>query len=98
VRRIAISGLVALAAVLGGFAVPATAMAQATTTVRPTAAVRPGITARPADVALVDSGLPMVSCVLATDCLGIEGSATQSGRQPATPTREMPIPSPPTSR
>jgi hypothetical protein len=96
VRRIAIAGLVALAAVLGGVAVPATAMAQATTTVRPTAAVRPGnsaaavrpgITARPADVALVDNGLPALSCVLATDCLGIEGSATQSGQQQPAPTR-----------
>ena len=86
VRRIVISGLVALTAVLGGVAVPATAMAQPTTAVRPTVAVRPGITARPADVALVDSGLPAVSCVLATDCLGIEGSATQSG-QSSTPTR-----------
>jgi hypothetical protein len=87
VRRIAISGLVAVAAVLGAVAVPVTATAQATTTVRPTAAVRPGITARPADVALVNSGLPTVSCVLATDCLGIEGSATQSGQQQPTPTR-----------
>jgi hypothetical protein len=87
VRKIAISGLVALAAVLGGGAVPATAMAQATATVRPTAAVRPGITARPADVALVDSGLPMVSCVLATDCVAIEGSAAQSGQQPPAPGR-----------
>jgi hypothetical protein len=103
VRRIAISGVVALAAVLGGVAVPATAMAQPTATARPIAAVRPtvtvrlaaavrlttarpGIAARPADVALVDSGLPAVSCVLTTDCLGIEGSATQSG-QTSTPTR-----------
>ena len=79
-RGIAISGLVALAVALGGGAVPATAMAQSA------AAVRPGLTARPADVALVDSGLPAVSCVLATDCLGIEGSATQSG-QSAIPAR-----------
>ncbi len=34
-------------------------------------------------MALVDSGLPAISCVLATDCLGIEGSASQSGQQPA---------------
>ena len=95
-RRIAISGLVAVAAVLGGVAVPSTAMARAATTVHPAAAARPGDPAaaarpgnpaRPADVALVDSGLPMVSCVLATDCLGIEGSATQSGREQAAPTR-----------
>jgi hypothetical protein len=57
VRRIAISGLVALAAVLGGVAVPATAIAQ------PTAAVRPGITARPAEVAVEDAGTPLISCL-----------------------------------
>jgi hypothetical protein len=80
VRRIVISGLVALTAVLGGVAVPAVARAQ------PTGAVRAGSAERPADVALVDTGLPAVSCVLATDCLGIEGSAAQSG-QSSTPTR-----------
>ena len=93
VRKIALSGLVAAAAVLGGVAVPAVASAQPTAAVRPTAAVHPSaavgltaavraaITARPADVALVDSGLPTVSCVLGTDCLGTEGSASQSGQQ-----------------
>ena len=81
-RRIALSGLVALAAVLGGVAAPAAAMAQPAAAARPTAAVRPGIAARPADVALVDAGTPTVSCVAATDCLGIEGSASQSGQQP----------------
>jgi hypothetical protein len=90
VRRIAISGLVALAAVLGGVAVPAAAMAGPTAAVRPgnpTAAVRPGGPARPADVSLVTSGLPALSCVLATDCLGIEGSAAQTGQSPPAPTR-----------
>ena len=85
-RRIAISGLVALAAALGGVAVPATAMAQPATTARPTAAVRPGMTAQPVDVALVDTGLPMVSCVLTTDCLGTEGSSSISDGAPSTPT------------
>jgi hypothetical protein len=57
-RKIAISGLVALAAVLGGVAVPATAMAQ------PTAAVAPGITARPGEMAdAVPTGEPQISCL-----------------------------------
>jgi hypothetical protein len=98
VRRMAVSGLIALAAVLGGVAVPVVAAAQPTAASHPTAVVdsiaaarlmaagRPGVTARPADVALVDSGLPAVSCVLATDCLGVEGSAPQSG-QPSVPAR-----------
>ena len=93
-RRVVISGLVALAAALGGVAVPAaamaqpaTAMAQPTTAARPTAAVRPGMTAQPADVALVDTGLPAVSCVLTTDCLGTEGSSSISDGEPSTPTR-----------
>jgi hypothetical protein len=80
VRRIAISGLAALAAVLGGVAVPAAAMA------RPAAAVRPGIAARPADADATSRGVPMVSCVLASDCLGIRGSSSQSDEGPATPT------------
>src|SRR5277367_4005279 len=72
VRRIAISGLVALAAVLGGVAVPATAMAQPTAAARPTTA-RP-TTARPttalAPQAAGEDGLdggPLVSCALTTD-------------------------------
>jgi hypothetical protein len=80
VRKIAISGLVALAAVLGGVAVPAAAMAQ------PTAAARPGTTARPADAAGRASGVPRISCVLASDCLGIRGSSSQSDGGPSTPT------------
>jgi hypothetical protein len=73
VRRIAISGLVALAAVLGGVAVPATAMAQ------PATGVRPGITARPAVIPDGLGGEPLISCVLATDCLGTDGGSSLSG-------------------
>jgi len=80
-RTIAISGLVALAAVLGGVAVPATANAQPATT------ARPGAIDRPADVALVESGLPSVSCVLTSDCLGAEGSSGLIGGVPSRPTR-----------
>jgi hypothetical protein len=91
-RRIAISGLIALATALGGVAVSAAAAVHPTAAVHSTvaarliAAERPGVRARPADVALVDSGLPTVSCVLASDCLGVEGSAPQSG-QPSVPAR-----------
>jgi hypothetical protein len=101
VRRIAISGLVALAAMLGGAAIPTAAMAQPTAAVRPTAtvrpaaaahagsvgAMRPGIAARPADVDLVDSGVPALSCVLASDCLGIEGNAGVVDDAPRVPAR-----------
>ena len=68
VRRIVISGLVALAAVLGGVAVPATAVAG-----QPTPAV-----ARPAYQGETNGGEPSISCVLATDCLGVEGLSSQS--------------------
>jgi hypothetical protein len=104
VRRIAIAGLVALAAVLGGAAVPATVMAQPTTAqVRPTAAMTlpaaasrlatamraatrtvPGALAAGVDNAM--SGEPLISCVLGTDCLGVEGSSSLSG-DGSTPTR-----------
>jgi hypothetical protein len=97
VRRIAISGLVALAAVLGGVAVPATAMAQPATMARPTAAaglstaVRAALRTAPralaADVGDGVSGEPLISCVLATDCLGIEGSSSLSDDGTSTPTR-----------
>jgi hypothetical protein len=100
VRRIAISGLVALAAVLGGGAVQATAMAQTTAVVRPTTAVRPTSAVRPGSVApsrtiraavaaAVGAGVtggPLVSCVLTTDCLGAEGSSTLTAGT-STPTR-----------
>jgi hypothetical protein len=71
VRRIAISGLVALAAVLGGVAVPAAAMAQPTTAVRPATALTP-------QAAVVDGldGGPLISCALTTDCLGVDGSSS----------------------
>ncbi len=81
-RRIAISGLVALATVLGGVAVTATAIAQ------PTAAMRPGITARPAEAVVEDAGTPLISCLTVTDCLGIVGSSSLNNPgQPAIPTR-----------
>jgi hypothetical protein len=98
VNKIAISGLVALAAVLGGAAVPAVAMARSTSAIHPlsAAAVRTAEAARiaeaeriagiagitwPADVARsaaaseVSDGEPLVSCVLATDCLGVESTS-----------------------
>ena len=101
VRRIAISGLVALAAVLGGVAVPATAMAgQPTPAVaRPAATVRADIAAaagadssamlRPSGLVAIRAartpaaasasatgvGEPLISCVLTTDCLGVEGAS-----------------------
>jgi hypothetical protein len=82
VRRIAISGLVALAAVLSGGAVPATAMAQTAGA----AAVRAGsVVAMPAAgrapkayLGEAVSSFPLISCVLATDCLGIEGTSSLS--------------------
>jgi hypothetical protein len=94
VRRIAMSGLVALAAVLGGAAVPATALAQRATAlaqpataVRSTATVRPGMAARPAAVGgVVAVGEPTVSCLTATDCVAVEGSSV-NGAGSATPTR-----------
>ena len=97
-HRIAISGLVALVAVLGGVAVPATATATATAqptvaAARPIAAVRAGsVIAMRATKELatgddpVLSGEPLISCVLSTDCLGAEGSSSQGGSG-TTPTR-----------
>jgi hypothetical protein len=86
-RRIAISGLVALAAVLGGAAIPAAAMVHPATAVRSTATVRPGITARPAEVGnVVAVGEPTISCLTATDCIAVEGSSV-NGAGSATPTR-----------
>jgi hypothetical protein len=91
VRRIAISGLVALAAVLGGVAVPAAAMARPTAAVRADslAAMRTPRTALAADEDEIDGaeGAPMISCVLSTDCLGVKGSSITSDGDPATPTR-----------
>jgi hypothetical protein len=80
-RRIAISGLVALAAVLGGVAVPAAAMAE------PGSGVRPAISARPADDGPITAGSPIISCVLATDCLGAEASSSLTDGGPAISTR-----------
>jgi hypothetical protein len=98
VRKIVISGLVAVAAVLGGVAVPAAAMAQPTAAaVRPggvaavrlgrAAAVRTGITARPTLATNGVDGVPLISCVLATDCLGVEGTSSIEGGVPSVPTR-----------
>jgi hypothetical protein len=102
VRAIAISGLVALAAVLGGVAIPVTAMAQEpTAAVRPTPAVRTSSivamqaalaaaagTAAAVDGDGADAGPPMISCVLTTDCLGIKGSSSlSSGGAPSAATR-----------
>ena len=87
-HRIAISGLVALAAVLGGVAVPATAVAQDTTMAQPTAAVRPNTALTPQ--AAVGDGLssgPLVSCTLTTDCLGVDGSSSVSTGGTGTPNR-----------
>ena len=92
-HRIAISGLVALAAVLGGVAVPAAAMAQPAAAVRPASAVAARtadaafttsatltpLIARVADNGEIDSGQPLISCVLTTDCLGVQGGAAIEG-------------------
>jgi hypothetical protein len=72
-RSIAISGLVTLAAVVavvGAVAVPAAASAQ------PGSGARPAISARPADDGPITTGSPIISCVLATDCLGAEASSS----------------------
>jgi hypothetical protein len=97
VRRIAMSGLVALAAVLGGVAVPATAMAQPTAAVRADSviamrtgsvvAMRTARTALAADEGAVESGEPLISCVLTTDCLGVEGTSSLSDIGAPTPNR-----------
>jgi hypothetical protein len=84
-RRIAIPGLIALAAVLGGVAVgvavPVAARAE------PASGVRPAISARPADDGPITTGSPIISCVLATDCLGAEASSSLTDGGPAIPTR-----------
>jgi hypothetical protein len=84
VRKIALSGLIALTALVGGaVAVPATAMAQPSAGVRPVSAVP----ARPdADAVVSDVGGPKISCVLATDCLAVKGSSALTGNG-TTPTR-----------
>ena len=75
-RTIAISGLVALATVLGGVAIPATAMAQPTSGVRSTGAVAARVAGpgRPASEGGggIFGGVPKISCVLATDCIAVE--------------------------
>jgi hypothetical protein len=88
VHRIVISGLVALAAVLGGAAVPATALAQPTSGARTVSAVSVGLRAG-AEAADAESGggSPNISCVLATDCLAVRGSSRLSGVGTYTPTR-----------
>jgi hypothetical protein len=91
VRRIAISGLVALATVLGGVAIPATAMAQPTSGVHSIGAVvtRAAGPARPADGGGggIFGGVPKISCVLATDCVAVEGTSSLSGEGTTAPTR-----------
>src|SRR3984957_6052612 len=92
VRTIAISGLVALATVLGGVAIPATAMAQPTSGVRPmeavAAAARTAGPARPASGGGgIFGGVPKISCVLATDCVAVEGTSSLSGEGTTAPTR-----------
>ena len=92
-RTIAISGLVALATVLGGVAIPATAMAQPTSGVRPmeavAAAARTAGPARPASDGGggIFGGVPKISCVLATDCIAVEGTSSLSGQGTTAPTR-----------
>jgi hypothetical protein len=89
VRTIAISGLVALATVLGGVAIPATAMAQPTSGVRSIEAVAARATgpARPAAEGEIFGGVPKISCVSATDCLAVEGASSLSDEGSAVPTR-----------
>ena len=101
-RTIAISGMAALAAVLGGAAVPATAMAQPTTGAHPAIAARPAAAA--SAIAAVRSALrtapravgvgvetvngePLISCVATTDCLGVQGSSAITDAGAATPNR-----------
>ena len=84
-RRIAISGLVALAAVLGGVAVGAAVPAAARA--EPASGVRPAISARPADDGPITTGSPIIACVLATDCLGAEASSSLTDGGPGIPTR-----------
>jgi hypothetical protein len=69
VRRIAISGLVALAAVLGGAAVPAAA------TTQPAAVARIASAATSAAALFTDT-FPKISCVTGVDCLAVTGSST----------------------
>jgi hypothetical protein len=78
VRRIAIAGLVALAAVLGGVAVPAIAMAQPTDMVRAGSVVAMPAAGRApaADDGQAVGSFPLISCVLATDCVGIDGTSS----------------------
>jgi hypothetical protein len=89
VRRIAISGLVALATVLGGVAIPATAMAQPTSGVHSIGAVaaRAAGPARPAAEAGIFGGVPKISCVSTTDCLAVEGTSSLSEDGSTVPTR-----------
>jgi hypothetical protein len=89
VRTIAISGLVALATVLGGVAFPATAMAQATSGVRSTGAVaaRAAGPARAAGEGGIFGGVPKISCASTTDCLAVEGTSSLSDDGSAVPTR-----------
>jgi hypothetical protein len=72
-------------------------MAQPTAAVRPAAtvwqtnAVRAALrmipSAREGEIADGESGEPLISCVLASDCLGIEGASALTDGGPATPTR-----------
>jgi hypothetical protein len=89
VRRIAISGLVALATVLGGVAIPATAMAQPTSGVHPPRAVaaRSAGPARAAAEGGIFGGVPKISCVLTTDCVAVEGTSSLSDEGTTAPTR-----------
>ena len=88
-RTIAISGLVALATVLGGVAIPATAMAQPTsglTRRRPSPRAWPARPGRPPRAGIF-GGEPKISCVSTTDCLAVEGTSSLSEDGSAVPIR-----------
>jgi hypothetical protein len=75
VGRVGICRLVAAAAMVGAVVVSSVA-APSMASAQPTAGVR----------ATTASGPPVISCVLATDCLGVEGgSSQQDGGAPARP-------------
>jgi hypothetical protein len=88
VRRIAISGLLALAAVLGGAAVPAAATTRPAAVARIASAATPagiasaatpaGIAsaATPAATSLITNTFPKISCLTGADCLAVIGSSS----------------------
>ncbi len=69
-RAIVMSALMALAAVLGGAAVPAAAAARPAT-----AASHP---VQPSEVALAQNSFPRISCVTARDCLAVAGNSPEN--------------------